>query len=116
MFQVRIHGRGGQGVVTAAARRPQHRNVRAAVMDKPFAITLDVGSSLANRTGSWRTERPHYVHRMPPCNDGCPAGENCQQWLFHAEGGDYIDLAVDHGDRQARRPGARSWRTTRCPP
>ena len=58
-------------------------------MQKPFAITLDVGSSLANRTGSWRTERPHYVHRMPPCNDGCPAGENCQQWLFHAEGGDY---------------------------
>src|SRR6476661_10961443 len=26
---------------------------------------------------------------MPPCNDGCPAGENCQQWLYHAEGGDY---------------------------
>jgi NADPH-dependent glutamate synthase beta subunit-like oxidoreductase len=58
-------------------------------MEKPFAITLDVGSSLANRTGSWRTERPHYVHRMPPCNDGCPAGENCQQWLYQAEGGDY---------------------------
>ncbi len=58
-------------------------------MHKPFAITLDVGSSLANKTGSWRTERPRYVHRMPPCNDGCPAGENCQQWLYHAEGGDY---------------------------
>ncbi len=58
-------------------------------MDKPFAITLDVGSSLANHTGSWRTERPVYVHRMPPCNDGCPAGENCQEWLYHAEGGDY---------------------------
>jgi NADPH-dependent glutamate synthase beta subunit-like oxidoreductase len=57
--------------------------------EKPFAITLDVGSSLANKTGSWRTEVPRYVHRMPPCNDGCPAGENCQQWLFHAEGGDY---------------------------
>jgi NADPH-dependent glutamate synthase beta subunit-like oxidoreductase len=58
-------------------------------MDKPFAITLDVGSSLANHTGSWRTEVPRYVHRLPPCNDGCPAGENCQQWLFHAEEGDY---------------------------
>ena len=32
-------------------------------MDKPFAITLDVGSSLANKTGSWRTERPQYVDR-----------------------------------------------------
>jgi NADPH-dependent glutamate synthase beta subunit-like oxidoreductase len=56
---------------------------------KPFAITLDVGSSRANKTGSWRTERPGYVRRMPPCNHGCPAGENCQQWLYHAEGGDY---------------------------
>ena len=28
------------------------------MMDKPFAITLDVGSSLANQTGSWRVERP----------------------------------------------------------
>ena len=55
-------------------------------MHKPFAITLDVGSSLANKTGSWRTERPRYVHRLPPCNDGCPTGENCQQWLYHAEG------------------------------
>ena len=25
--------------------------------EKPFAITLDVGSSLANHTGAWRTER-----------------------------------------------------------
>jgi 2-oxoacid:acceptor oxidoreductase delta subunit (pyruvate/2-ketoisovalerate family) len=58
-------------------------------MDKPFAITLDVGSSLANKTGSWRTERPNYVHRMPPCNDACPAGENIQAWLYHAEEGDY---------------------------
>jgi NADPH-dependent glutamate synthase beta subunit-like oxidoreductase len=58
-------------------------------MDKPFAITLDVGSSLANKTGSWRTEVPSYVHRLPPCNDACPAGENCQEWLFHAEEGDY---------------------------
>ncbi|MDX3387245.1 NAD(P)-binding protein [Streptomyces niveiscabiei] len=57
--------------------------------EKPFAITLDVGSSLANHTGAWRTERPEYVHRLPPCNQACPAGENIQQWLFHAESGDY---------------------------
>ena len=58
-------------------------------MDKPFAITLDPGSSLANRTGSWRTTRPVYVDRLPPCNATCPAGENIQGWLFHAESGDY---------------------------
>ena len=56
-------------------------------MEKPFAITLDVGSSLANKTGSWRTERPVYVDRLPPCNERCPAGENVQQWLYEAEEG-----------------------------
>jgi 2-oxoacid:acceptor oxidoreductase delta subunit (pyruvate/2-ketoisovalerate family) len=58
-------------------------------MDKPFAITLNPGSSLANHTGSWRTMRPVYVDRLPPCNAACPAGENIQGWLFHAESGDY---------------------------
>jgi NADPH-dependent glutamate synthase beta subunit-like oxidoreductase len=58
-------------------------------MRKPFAITLDVGSSLANLTGSWRTERPLYVDLLPPCNQACPAGENVQQWLYLAEEGDY---------------------------
>jgi 2-oxoacid:acceptor oxidoreductase delta subunit (pyruvate/2-ketoisovalerate family) len=58
-------------------------------MERPFAITLDVGSSHANRTGSWRVERPVYVHRQPPCNGACPAGEDIQGWLYHAESGDY---------------------------
>jgi 2-oxoacid:acceptor oxidoreductase delta subunit (pyruvate/2-ketoisovalerate family) len=26
---------------------------------------------------------------MPPCNDACPAGENIQGWLYHAESGNY---------------------------
>ena len=54
-------------------------------MNKPFAITLDVGSSLANKTGSWRTARPVYLDRLPPCNNQCPAGENIQSWLNLAE-------------------------------
>ena len=58
-------------------------------MRRPFAITLDPGSSLANHTGTWRTERPMYVDRMPPGNVACPAGENIQGWLAHAESGDY---------------------------
>ena len=55
----------------------------------PFAITLEVGTSLENQTGSWRTERPVYLDRLPPCNNACPAGENIQAWLAHAEEGDY---------------------------
>lgn len=58
-------------------------------MNKPFAITLNVGSSLANKTGSWRTFRPSYIKRLPPCNNACPAGEDTQGWLYHAESGDY---------------------------
>ncbi len=58
-------------------------------VEHPYAITLDPGTSLANRTGSWRTLRPEYVDRLPPCNNACPAGEDIQGWLFHAEGGDY---------------------------
>jgi 2-oxoacid:acceptor oxidoreductase delta subunit (pyruvate/2-ketoisovalerate family) len=57
--------------------------------EKPFAITLDVGSSRANKTGSWRTERPVYVHRQAPCGHACPAGEDPQAWLYHAEEGEY---------------------------
>jgi 2-oxoacid:acceptor oxidoreductase delta subunit (pyruvate/2-ketoisovalerate family) len=60
-------------------------------MKKPFAITLDPGSSLANHTGTWRTSRPVYVDRLPPCNNACPAGEDIQGWLYHAESGDYHD-------------------------
>ena len=56
---------------------------------RPFAITLDVGTSLTNETGSWRTRRPVYVDRLPPCNNTCPAGENIQAWLYLAEEGDY---------------------------
>lgn len=56
-------------------------------MDLPFAITLDIGTSRANKTGSWRTERPVYVKRQSPCGGGCPAGEDVQAWLYDAEEG-----------------------------
>ena len=73
-------------------------------MDKPFAITLNVGSSLANKTGSWRTERAVYVHRLPPCANACPAGENVQQWLYQGEGPELRGgVAADHGGQPAAR-------------
>ena len=58
-------------------------------MKHPFAIALDVGTSKLNHTGSWRTSRPVYVDRLPPCNAACPAGEDIQGWLSLAEAGDY---------------------------
>jgi NADPH-dependent glutamate synthase beta subunit-like oxidoreductase len=37
--------------------------------------------------GPVRDRRPVYVDLLPPCNAGCPAGENIQAWLAHAEAG-----------------------------
>ena len=74
-------------------------------MKKPFAITLDPGSSLANHTGSWRTMRPVYVDRLPPCNDACPAGEDIQGWLSHAESGDYRARVAGAGEEQSAARG-----------
>jgi hypothetical protein len=56
-------------------------------MEHPFAVALDVGTSRANHTGSWRTSRPVYLDRLPPCNHACPAGENVQAWMAHVQEG-----------------------------
>src|SRR5215467_3779490 len=40
-----------------------------------------------SRGGPVRDRRPVYVDLLPPCNAGCPAGENIQAWLAHAEAG-----------------------------
>jgi NADPH-dependent glutamate synthase beta subunit-like oxidoreductase len=42
-----------------------------------------------SRAGPVRQQRPVYVDLLPPCNAGCPAGENIQAWLAHAETGDH---------------------------
>jgi len=39
------------------------------------------------RAGPQRERRPVYVDLLPPCNAGCPAGENIQAWLAHATAG-----------------------------
>lgn len=38
-----------------------------------------------------RTERPVYLDRLPPCNHGCPAGENIQLWLDYTQQGRHRD-------------------------
>jgi NADPH-dependent glutamate synthase beta subunit-like oxidoreductase len=41
------------------------------------------------RSGPVRSQRPVYVDLLPPCNAGCPAGENIQAWLAHEKTGDH---------------------------
>ena len=40
-----------------------------------------------SHTGPVRERRPLYVDLLPPCNAGCPAGENIQAWLSHTKDG-----------------------------
>jgi len=40
-----------------------------------------------SRSGPVRERRPVYVDLLPPCNAGCPAGENIQAWLALARAG-----------------------------
>ncbi len=53
---------------------------------KPVDLTLH-----AEGTGPLRSTRPLYVDFMPPCNSACPAGENIQAWLSHAQAGNYFE-------------------------
>lgn len=39
-------------------------------------------------SGPRRVQRPVYVDLLPPCNHACPAGENIQAWLAHAQQGE----------------------------
>jgi NADPH-dependent glutamate synthase beta subunit-like oxidoreductase len=41
------------------------------------------------RAGPVRVERPVYVDLLPPCNSACPAGEDIQGWLAHAQAGEH---------------------------
>jgi formate dehydrogenase (NADP+) beta subunit len=45
----------------------------------------------AEGTGPKRSRRPVYMDFMPPCNSACPAGENIQAWLAHAQAGNYFE-------------------------
>jgi formate dehydrogenase (NADP+) beta subunit len=40
-------------------------------------------------TGPSRSAHPVYVDLLPPCNHGCPAGEDIQGWLALAQAGKY---------------------------
>ncbi len=55
--------------------------------DLPFAITLGPGSSAADLTGSWRTERAVYVDRTRALRPRLPGRETVRDWLYLAESG-----------------------------
>ncbi len=50
-------------------------------------LTPIVDLSLDRGTGPFRTRHPVWSDLRPPCNNACPAGENIQAWLAHAQAG-----------------------------
>ncbi len=58
-------------------------------MSDPFQDVTPLPDLLHGRshTGPVRERRPLYVDLLPPCNSGCPAGENIQAWLSHTKAG-----------------------------
>ena len=48
--------------------------------DMPY-LPMSLGTTLVNKTGSWRYIRPLYVNKTPPCNHNCPAGTDVVGYL-----------------------------------
>ena len=56
--------------------------------DKPINMTRPLDLTREKRhVGPQRIQRPIYVDLLPTCNNACPAGENIQAWLAHAQAG-----------------------------
>src|SRR5689334_10526891 len=71
--------------VQRSERRPAPGDARSAADITPVP-DLEHGRS---RTGPVRHARPVYVDLLPPCNAGCPAGENIQAWMAHVKVGEH---------------------------
>jgi NADPH-dependent glutamate synthase beta subunit-like oxidoreductase len=57
-------------------------------MEKPTPdLTQPPDLSHQRPPAATRTRRPLYVDLLPPCNNACPAGEDIQAWLSHAQAG-----------------------------
>jgi 2-oxoacid:acceptor oxidoreductase delta subunit (pyruvate/2-ketoisovalerate family) len=52
-------------------------------------MPASVGTTLYNKTGTWRYIRPLYVNKTPPCNYNCPAGEDIVAYVALAAEGRY---------------------------
>jgi NADPH-dependent glutamate synthase beta subunit-like oxidoreductase len=52
-------------------------------------LPMTIGTTLINKTGSWRYVRPLYVDKTPPCNHNCPAGADVVGYLALIRQGKY---------------------------
>lgn len=61
--------------------------------NKPIASILDadIGGMPAIHTGTWASRRPERQPMTPPCNDGCPAGNDVRGFVQAVGRKDYDD-------------------------
>lgn len=52
-------------------------------------VAMSLGTTLYNKTGSWRYLRPVYRNKTSPCNRACPSGEDIVLYLRWAKEGRY---------------------------
>jgi len=50
-------------------------------------VAVSFDTMEVNLTGSWRYMRPVYRDKVPPCNEGCPAGEDIERYMVYAAQG-----------------------------
>ena len=54
-------------------------------------LVVSVSTMLWNKTGSWRYLKPRYIDHVPPCNQACPAGNDCEGFIRLVEEGKVDD-------------------------
>ncbi|MCP4246011.1 MAG: FAD-dependent oxidoreductase [bacterium] len=79
--------RHSNGVMAAAPMAPDKGRV-AGILDDV------VGGMPTIRTGSWATRKPERQRLTPPCNDGCPAGNDVRGFV-EAVGKENYDQALE---------------------
>ncbi len=52
-------------------------------------ISISMGDMDWNKTGTWRTQRPFYEDKTPPCSEACPAGNDISVFIQKMIDGDF---------------------------
>jgi NADPH-dependent glutamate synthase beta subunit-like oxidoreductase/Pyruvate/2-oxoacid:ferredoxin oxidoreductase delta subunit len=53
--------------------------------------SVSIASMEWNRTGNWRYLRPRFENKTPPCNEGCPAGQDIEAAMVLIGKGKYLE-------------------------
>jgi NADPH-dependent glutamate synthase beta subunit-like oxidoreductase/Pyruvate/2-oxoacid:ferredoxin oxidoreductase delta subunit len=67
---------------------PDGRVAIGPVAEMPL-LAFSTGTTDVNLTGGWKSVRPLYQDKRPPCQEGCPAGEDVARYLRAVQRGQY---------------------------